>query len=335
MPHDTTPKQRWLEQVIGLCPEGSRSDAREYLQPLLHRCNSKSRKTFVQWARLTLAKNPETSRYLDWVRESKLPPEVVAPHQRAGFHYVINGGIALIEIIDGSDRALWKVPVDKLDWALSQSPAFLRKLPPLEPQEAMQRRRLETRLRRKDLSTAQRQEIEFQIAKLRADEQRTFAPVPRFMLLKYSEGSQLLVHHLFLKTGPGDIVESVNGDFLDFTTVTLRVTSKVVTEAGLGVRKGNRPVEETEEITLPNLYLVASDVSQRNFEQSMLQIKINQQGDIDQSPLRVLPNATWDAGFYGKVEDAGESEPLTSADAVPSDFEIAEPVGTENSGLTK
>src|SRR3954468_18433618 len=131
MPHDTTPKQRWLEQVIGLCPEGCRSDAREYLQPLLKRCNSKSRKTFFQWARLTLAKNPETSQYLDWVKESRLAPETIEPHQREGFHYVINGGIALIEVIDGSDRALWKVPLDKLDWALSQFPVFLRKLPPL------------------------------------------------------------------------------------------------------------------------------------------------------------------------------------------------------------
>jgi hypothetical protein len=307
MPNET-PKERWLDQVISLCPEGCRSDVREYLQPLLKRCNSRSRKTFVQWARLRLANNPETSQYLDWVRESKLPPEVVAPHQREGFHYVVNGGIALIEIIDGSDRALWKVPVDKLDWAISMYPVFLKRLPDLEPQEAMQRRRLKTRLRKKGLSLEQRQEIESQIARVQSDEHRTFSPAPRFQLLKYLDGEQRLVHHLFLESGPGDIVESLNGDFTDFTNITLRMTSKITTEDGVGVRKGNRPVEEVEEITLPNLYVIRSDVSQRNFESSMLRIRLTPQGDIDTTPLRVLPNATSD--------DPGDA-----------DFAIAELVG--------
>jgi len=312
------PKERWLSEALEQIPAttmGSYEPERDhreivdsYIRPLLKRCRSTSRKAFWQWLRIQLAKSGSVSRYLSWLKESKLPPEVITPHQREAFQYTVNGDVALIKIVDGDNVAIWKIPVDKLDWALSLYPVFLKRLPDLESDDGRQRRCLETRLRKKGLSAARRQEIESKISELR--QPKTFSPVPRFMLLKYVNGSQRFVHHMFLDAGPGDIVESINGDYLDFTSVSISVTSKIVTQGGVGVRKGDRPIEESEEVTLPNLYVIRSDVSQRNFEQSMLRMKFTVQGDPDTRPLRVLPNGSssddpGDADFA--VSDAAEA----------------------------
>jgi hypothetical protein len=309
-------KQSWLNEALDLCP--LRSHAAEYLQPLLKRCNAKSRKTFWQWLRLTLAKTKDSATFLEWMQESRLKPEVVTPHQREGFRYVINGDVALIEVIDGTDHVVWQVPAAKLEWARNLYPVFLKRLSDLELPETAQRRRLQAQLKRRvpRWTREQHQAVVKQIEELRAMEQRSFAPVPRFMIMKYAYGKEVGVHRLFMDAGPGDIVEPLDGNYTNFTTTTIRRTHEPVAEGGLAIRKGNRPSIESEEVTVPNLYILHSDKSQKNFEDSFLQVKTTKQGDIDDH-LPILPNATWRAGCHGQVVDAGAFDPLTPDDPVP------------------
>ncbi len=106
MQHDKT---KWLDEALALVPSDIRRDADELLRPLLKRCNSKSRKTFWQWLRLTLAKDIETLGFLLYMQEHKLPPEVQETKAQGaeGFRYVTNNGTTLIEVIDGQDHAVY------------------------------------------------------------------------------------------------------------------------------------------------------------------------------------------------------------------------------------
>jgi hypothetical protein len=107
--------------------------------------------------------------------------------------------------------------------------------------------------------------------------------------------------------------------------VTVPVTvAPAAPVGGLAVRKGNSPPFETKLITLSNVYVIDSDVSQKNFEEGMLQYKMMLQGGIDETPLRVRPNADLGtrAQYHGTVVDAGEHKKLTPEDAVPADYEI-------------
>jgi hypothetical protein len=329
-------KQIWLQEAIDLCSDDAISKAIEkhpglvqkyietglpyrdgrlevtaVLAPLLRRCNAKSRKTFWQWLRITLAKSSETAIFLTWMQESRLKPEVVTPYQRDGFRYVINGDVALIEVVDGLDHAVWQIPLPKLDWALSLYPLHLKKLPDSEMPETAKRRRLEAQLRKKlpFWTPEQQQAVVIQIDELRAREQRAFAPVQRFQLVRYAGGEEFGVHRLFMDAGRGDIVEPLDGDYLNFTTVTIRRTYAPADSAG---GFAVRPPVESEEITVPNLYIVHSDESQKDFEKSFLQTKINPRGDIKES-LTVQANADLGkrTGVCGFVQDCGSSAPLT------------------------
>jgi hypothetical protein len=313
-------KQVWLNEALDLCP--LRDHAAEYLTPLLRRCNAKSRKTFWQWLRLQLARSQETAEFLEWMQESHLKPEVIRPHQREGFRYTVNGDTALIEVVDGSDRVVWQVPLSKLDWALSLYPIRLKRLPDLELPEVAKRRRLQSQLKRNlpFWTQEQQQSVLKQIEELRVMEQRSFAPVPRFMLVKFAGGEEFAVHRLYVDAGPHDVVESLDGNFTNFARVTIRRTHAPVIEGGLAVRKGDRPLVQTEEITLPNLYVIHSDQSQKDFEDSLLQVKMTRQGDID-THLPVQPNADLGARAmcHGKIVDAGRFDPLTPDDPMPVD----------------
>lgn len=130
------------------------------------------------------------------------------------------------------------------------------------------------------------------------------------------------VHRLFLDAELNDEVEAVDGDFTNFTTVTVRVIVEPVIADGLTVAKGDRPPSvESEEVTVPNLYVVNSDESQKNFEESMLQVKRTKYGDIE-NHLPIQPNADLGARAmcYGQVVDAGTFEPLTADDPVPAGY---------------
>lgn len=268
-------RDKWLDEALAQLPAKSiRQSAEDYLRPLMKRCRAATRSRFWQWLKLQLAKDNEMVSCLGWMSESNLQPEIVKPHQREGFRYVVNGDVALIEVIDGPEQIVWRVPLSRLDWALSMYPVFLKRLPDLEPPEVAQRRQLERRLKTRlpFLKPEQQQAILDEIEDLNAKARRAFAPVPRFMLVKYAGGGVTGVHRIYLDAGPQDEVEPLDGDFTNFTTVTVPIKIEPVNDpSGFAVRKGDRPPVQHEKITLPNLYIVNSSVAQAKFDDGLLQ----------------------------------------------------------------
>jgi hypothetical protein len=320
--HDKT---RWLDEALSQIPVDLKADvegtthreiADSYLRPLLKRCRATSRIRFWQWLRFQLAKSEETSRYLTWMRESKCPLEIKTTD--GGFKYVVNGDVALVEVSSEADHAVWRLPASRLDWASSLYPVTLRRLPALESTEARQLRLLKRRVKREMpfLTPGQRQAFEREIEALEFSQSCAYEPTPRFTLVKYQDGRETPVHRLFLDAGRNDEVSAVDGDFLNFTTAKVRVTVEPVTVDGLTIAKGNRPPSAwSEELTVPNLCVVNSDQSQKEFEDSVLQAKTTAHGDID-THLKIQPNASWRAGCHGQVVEAGKFEPLTPEEIV-------------------
>lgn len=279
-----TQHEKWLKQVLDLV-DGGRQEAEEYLRPLLKRCHAKSRKTFVTWVQMQLSRSGLTEDSLVLVSDLKLPPEEIAPHQREGFRYAVNGSTALIEVVDGDDVAIWQVPASRLNWALSLHPIFLRRLPNLEPREIAELRRLQNQLKKRfRFSVEQQRAMESQIAELRSQAQRLFVPAPRFVLIKYRDGERVEVHRLFVDAGRWDEVEALDGNYLNFCDINVTVTTEPVVEKGLCVKKGDAiPQATTAVLSVPNLQIVHSDKSQRKFEATKLQYKLTKQGDINVS----------------------------------------------------
>jgi hypothetical protein len=312
---------RWLDEALAQIPKDLPANADEtthrqivdsYLRPLLKRCKATTRPRFWQWLRLQLAKSEYLCQYLAWVREGRCSLEVKTDSPE-GFQYVVNGNVALISVGDAGTFAVWRVPASSLEWALSLHPVKLRKLPPVESPEAVEIRRLKRRIktRRPFLIPGQLSALEQKIARLEAADRRAYAPVPRYQLVKYVDGREIPVHRLYLDAGAADEVDTVDGDFLNFTTTRVRVTVEPVVESGLTIAKGTtRPKTWSEEVTVQNLQITNNADAQKGFEESQLQVKMTPQGDID-THLPIQPNATWRAGRFGRVVDAGKFDPLT------------------------
>jgi hypothetical protein len=323
---------RWLDEALNQIPAELNADsdgtthrqiADSYLRPLLKRCRAATKSRFWQWLRLQLARTEEIAPYLLWMRESRCPLEVkTSTGSEGGFQYVVNGDVALIEIASDTDHAVWRVPASRLEWALALYPVGLRRLPPLESNEARQLRLLRRRVKREMqyLTQAQRQAFERKIQGLEESCRKAYEPAPRFMLVKYQDGQEIPLHRLFIDAQRNDEVEAVDGDFLNFTTATIRVTVEPVTVDGLTIVKGNRPPSAwSEELVVPNIYISDSDQSQKDFEDAFLQVKRTAQGDID-THLQIQPNAIWRAGCHGLVVDAGKFDPISEDDVVPVDY---------------
>jgi hypothetical protein len=325
----------WLNEALAQIPtdlpahaDGTthRDIVAEYLRPLLRRCRATTLPRFWQWLRLQLAKSEDLCYYLAWVREGICPLEVKTSSNidtPEGFQYVVNGETALISVGDAGTFAVWRVPVSCLEWALNLHPVSLKKLPPVESPEQAEIRRLKRRIRtrRPFLTPGQLSALEQKIERLEAADRRAYAPVPRYQLVKYADGREVPVHRLYLDAGAADEVDAIDGDFLNYTTTKVRVTVEPVVESGLTIVKGTtRPKTWSEEVTVQNLRIVNSADAQNGFEESHLQMKYTPQGDIRECrpdlnqvrpALPVQPNATWRAGRFGQVVDAGKFDPLT------------------------
>jgi hypothetical protein len=318
-------QSRWLDEALDQIPADLTADSfgtthrdivAEYLRPLLRRCRATTRPRFWQWLRLQLAKSADLCHYLAWVREGRCPLKVKTSSNidtPEGFQYVVNGETALVSVGDAGTFAVWRIPVSCLEWALNLHPVSLKKLPPVESPEQAEIRRLKRRIRtrRPFLTPGQLSALEQKIERLEAADRRAYAPVPRYQLVKYADGREIPVHRLYLDAGVGDEIDAVDGDFLNFTTTKVRVTVEPVVESGLTVAKGmTRPKTWSEEITVQNLQITNNADAQKGFEESHLQVKTTPQGDID-THLPIQPNATWRAGRFGQVVDAGKFDPLT------------------------
>ena len=308
MSHDKNPKHRWLDEALALPCDSivTREQATEYLQPLLKRCNAKSKKTFWQWLRIQLARHEENANHLAWMQESRCPLEVTRVN---GFRYVINGDTALIEVGDIEHPCVWRVPVPRLQWALSMFPVAVKQLPALESEQTKQIRKLKRQFKCKMpyLTPDQRDAFVRDLEELEAMSPKDTS-APRYVLIKYQDGRETPVHRLYLDAGPNDEVDAVDGDFLNFGTTKVRVTVEPVPVKGLAIAKGNQPPSWTHECEVPNLQIVNSEEAQRDFEANHLQIRLTAHGDIKEASPKILPNAFWtDAKF----------QPLT-----PSEIEV-------------
>jgi hypothetical protein len=292
-------KQRWLGEIVALIPEESRYEVNAFLSSKLPRCHAKSRKTFLTWVRLTLARNEELSGFLFFVQERHLPLEIVSP-AKEGFKYTVNGDVALIDVGSEERPAVWRVPASRLDWALGQYPVHVVELPPLEHPNLIRIRQLK-RNYRQYRSPQERKLLLDSIQGLEDEIARDYPPVPRYELRKYVDGRDVPVHRLFMDAGELDQIEAVNGDLLNYGTATVRVEYTIAIKDGFGVRRGDRPVVETIDEVVPNLRVVNNPILQAKWEADFFQYKMTLQGDIDERPPRVYVNADWTAGANGKV----------------------------------
>jgi hypothetical protein len=129
---------------------------------------------------------------------------------------------------------------------------------------------------------------------------RDYEPLKRYMLVKSIDAREVALHRLYVKEfldptlrdgSSGDIVEAIDGDLCNFATASLRVRIESVSDKGLAVRAGKRPLLVEEIQIVPNLQVVKSERTQTKFEDTMLQHRENVQGDLDESLLRILPNS--------------------------------------------
>ena len=119
MQHD-----KWLQEALDQIPhdlvdctgEKHRDILAEYLSSQVKRCRAKSKSRFWIWLRLALAKTEDTSKYLMWVRESRCPLEVKS--LKGGFQFTVNGDVALISVGDADHPAVWRVPLNHLEWGV-------------------------------------------------------------------------------------------------------------------------------------------------------------------------------------------------------------------------
>lgn len=274
-------KQLWLNEALALVPEfHGREELREHLTHAMRRCHAKSRKTFWMWLRLTLAKNPDTVHFLYEMQENRVPPEVV-PETSDGFEYTISedGSTALISVGDEKVHAVWCVPVASLDWARAQFPVWLRRLPDLEPPELQRQRAIKHRLRYlgRYMTKDQKGSLQKEVADLDEQVKRAYEPLPRYCLMKSQDGRDVPVHRLFLDADDAEI-EAIDGDFLNFCPVKIRVTLEPVVDDGIA---GGRGVAETSVVEVSNLQIVkSSEEKQEKFERGFLQFKRNSKGEL-------------------------------------------------------
>jgi hypothetical protein len=225
--------------------------------------------------------------------------------------YIVNGDVALIEVANEDEHAVWRVPASALEWALSLFPITLRRLPDLESPEAYEIRKLKRRA--KSLPSQFNvfaQEIEF----LEEAEARAYPPVPRYRLVKYQDGEEIPVHRLFVNAGPADEVEAVNNNYLDFTTTKITITMSLLPAPKA---KGNPDLVWSEEKVIQNLRIVNNAKAQEDFENAVKQYRYDPSGNI-LTKWTVTPS---DLGARtgvegGKIEDCGDHKPLTDRERV-------------------
>jgi hypothetical protein len=260
------------------------------------------------------------------MQESRVPCEV-APKKFDDFQYEVSadGTTALIPVGDDSVHGIWKIPIAQLGWAREMMPVFLKRLPDLEPVEVARQRQIrhQSRYMKAKLTVEQRQSFEKELSELDEQIARRYTPVPRYCLMKWTERRDIPVHRLYVTSDDAADVEAIDGDYLNFCPVKVRIIlGPVPDKDGIAGGRGET-VESIIEVSNLQIVRMAEDHRQEHqtkFEDRMLQFKYSPQGDISTTPLRVMPN--WDlgkrTGCHGLLEgdapviiDCGKSAPAT------------------------
>lgn len=333
-----SPQQRqiWLEQALALIPQQPdapeevryRDQARAYLEPLMKRCRANSRPRWWQWLRIILAKDDEYVPLLDCMRESRVPPEPETPKPVVeGFKPPeINGDVALILVETGDKHAIWRVPLDRLPWALEQYPVFLKELPPVEHPREEELRAMKRKLEkdRPFMIPAAVNALIKGIEEAELENARAYDPIPRYCLMKSVGGKDIPVHRLFMDVigydaGDETTIVPIDGDFLNFAGTKVRFTAEPITTDGHAMAKGDRPpTTYSQELWMPNLQLVpygSDEAGKKKFQKSILQVKLNAHGDIaERLPIQPNVNEGSKAGCFGRAVNIGKSEPITAGE---------------------
>jgi hypothetical protein len=119
------------EKAIERIPALSyRDDAIGELRKHVKRCHARSVQRFYQWLRTTLAK-VSYPQLLSYFKPEDDPKPEAPVGQSEPFSFISNGGLALIDV----DKAIWKIPIVRLDFARSVWPVYVKQLPALEHPE--------------------------------------------------------------------------------------------------------------------------------------------------------------------------------------------------------
>jgi hypothetical protein len=236
------------------------------------------------------------------MRESACAPEVVTPRAQGveGFSYVVSadGHTALIDVVDGERHGVWRVPIERLPWALALFPVHLKPLPPLESDCEREIRLLTQKLGRNSwrMTDEEKSEAIGKLNELELERVKVGCQTRRFCLTKFLNGIEWYVHRLYVREfvdatmRDRDIVEPLDGDWLNYATTTLRYEHRP-TGSELCVRRGDRPLVENVQLEAQNLQIVKSSEAQEKFEnKGILQTIETPEGEPVETPLVVQPN---------------------------------------------
>ena len=134
------------------------------------------------------------------------------------------------------------------------------------------------------------------------------------------------MHRLFMDVigydaGDETTVTPIDGDFLNYTNTKIRFTAEPVTTDGHAMAKGKLPpTTYVQEFWVPNLQAIpfGSDESgKKEFQESLLPVKINAHGDIDEKlPTQPNVNEGSKAGCFGQVVNIGKSKPVAAGERI-------------------
>jgi hypothetical protein len=263
VPREIKPqREQWLEKAIERIPALSyRDDAIGELRKHVKRCHARSVQRFYQWLRTTLAK-VSYPQLLSYFKPEDDPKPEAPVGQSEPFSFISNGGLALIDV----DKAIWKIPIVRLDFARSVWPVYVKQLPALEHPERRKIRDLKEQLKTQSWKwlPAMRTQAEAEIVKwedmLQRAEDRN--PIARYGIFKSINGRETGVHRLYMNAGTNEDVAAANGDLTDFGTVKMRVTVEPMFFVDTAVIPGNAdpqcPQRIEQDVEVPNLYLIQS-----------------------------------------------------------------------------
>ncbi len=169
---------------------------------------------------------------------------------------VRQGDILLISV----GPAVWKIPAKDEQFVRDVLPVFAKTLPPLEPPEAAELRRVQKKLSRDRwrLKPADREALEKDIenAKAALERAQNRAPVPRYGIYKTVEGRDVGAHRLYLRCDDDEKVAAFDGDLTNFCNVPLRY--EVQRNFGLTEHQRKQLAPIYRETVVPNLYVISS-----------------------------------------------------------------------------
>jgi hypothetical protein len=238
----------------------------------------------------------------------------------------IVGDILFVKLEHPDGPVIWKVPAADSAFVKSCLPVFVKRLPPLAPQEAGELRRLKKKLRVNSwrLTKERRAELTNEIAAAESalSRAKTRPPALRYAIFTAINGKDVSVHRLYCCCDDDEQVASFDGDMTNFCKI--KTKSVVARNFGLTPKQIADPkfMDRYEGKTIHNLYVVSST---DNPAHKRTQADFERDGIVTDAPedysIPIEPNA--DLGkrtqVFGQIQDCGKFWPLAPYETVCTD----------------